>query len=560
MNINGMSTTRATLVLVVAFLFASWVPAFADEETRADKDPVDQFILDCVKRIRVKEVQPLPKAIKEFDDKYTDSCRERVEAEYKKHGHWFYCEDHQEHREDIRWDESVTYRVHKQLLSRYGSLEKLPNYSKENHQKAKEFWQKWQKPDGSYYNPFVEEDNGNSSNCNGKYVSMVMNLLGVERLQQSAEGGSANEEGSAKNDDGGAAQKGAAEFLSSMARGKINHGTMLASRMLGQIDSGQTEFIPVLERGLELGLSRISKYTGMFQGKDAQPLEHAWRDYTTTSEAMKGLLRVVGYMGTENMPYRHLRADTLLAKQAWFRKGEISVKRNTAEMMVQCLLESPYRNEELLEALEGHSKVILEGDPSKSHVTGDYAAYIIKMFGPYLHWEGYEESIPRTRFSQGVRSDWRVVIGPFGRCANLIRKRPEELFTHRDWTYEKYGLRSRNTVHENREVVDVVAASAEGWEERADDEGRTVLRREFDLQKATLENPHVKIKWSGGDIEILLNGILVKRKLVGLEDFGAVSIPDEVRRTLAPGTNALEVRSVRKAGKLSVNAGLIDWK
>ena len=562
MKVNVMIRNWVVLFAAVMFLFLSSNPAFADDAEKTDKSPVDMFILDCVKRIRVKNVQPLPKAIKEFDDKYTEYCRKRADAEYKKHGHWFYCEDNKEHRDDIRWDESVTYRVHKQLLNRYGSLEKLPNYSKENHQKAKEFWQKWQKEDGSFYNPLVQEDNGNNSNCNGKYVSIIMNILGAERLHTSTDGGAAKSTaaGAAKSTADVAATEDTKRFFSDMARGRMNHGTMLASRMLGQIDSGKTEYIPVLERGLELGLSRISKYTGMFQGKDAQPLDRAWRDYTTTSESMKGLLRMVGYMGTENMPYRHKRADTLLAKQDWMRKGEISVKRNTAEMMVQCMLESPYRNEELLKALEGHSKVILEGDPSRSHVTGDYAAYIIKMFGPYLHWEGYEESIPRTRFSQGVRSGWRVVIGPFGRCANLIKKRPEELFTHKDWTYEKYGLRSRNTAHENRKVIDVVAASAEGWAKSTDEEGRIALTREFDLNNATLENPYLKIKWAGGDIEILLNGVLVKKKLGGLEDFGAVYIPDDARKTLKAGTNTLVVRSAEKADGLSVNAGLIDWK
>ena len=161
----------------------------------------------------------------------------------------------------------------------------------------------------------------------------------------------------------------------------MNQGTSLASVLLGQIDGGKTEFIPVLERGLELGLTQLSQHTGMFQGKNAQPLARAWRDYTTTSEAMKGRLRIVAYMGTENLPFRQQRADTLIAKQEWCRKGTISVKRNTAEMMVQCLLESSYRGDELLEALDAHSKVILDGEPEKSHMTGDYASYVIKMFG-----------------------------------------------------------------------------------------------------------------------------------------------------------------------------------
>ena len=83
--------------------------------------------------------------LKEFNDKYTQYCLKRAEAEYKTHGRWFYCEDKKEFRGNIRWDEVITARVFMQLSLHYGSLEKIPNYSKENHQKAIEFWQKWQK-------------------------------------------------------------------------------------------------------------------------------------------------------------------------------------------------------------------------------------------------------------------------------------------------------------------------------------------------------------------------------------------------------------------------------
>lgn len=518
---------------------------FANPPNEGGQDPIDQFILACVKRMRVQKVQPQPDFVKEFDRKYTEYCRQRAEAEYKEHGRWFYCEDKKEFRDDTRWDECVTYRVYKQLLTRYGSLEKLPNYSVENHEKAKKFWRKWQKEDGSFYNIFLEEDGGSKENCNGKYVSMIMSLIGCEKRYQSS--------------GYGAAEVDTKRFLDSMARGKMNHGTSLAWVLFGQIDQGKTNYIPVLERGLELGLSRISVHTGMLQGRDAQPTDRAWRDYTTTSETMKGLLRMVAYMGTENLPYRHKRADTLLDKQEWFRKGTISVKRNTAEMMVQCLLESPYRSEELLKALEGHSEVILEGEPEKSHVTGDYASYVIKMFGPYLHWEGYEEAAPRTRFSQGAQSGWRVVVGPFGRCVNLIKKRPEERFGHEDWTYEKFGLRARNAAHEKRKVIDLVPASADEWSQSTNKRGQLVMERNFSLGQEKWQNPHLKIKWSGGDIEIRLNGVLVKRKLGGLPDFGAIHIPEEARKTLKEGKNSLTIRSMGKSDVLEVSAGLIDW-
>jgi hypothetical protein len=298
----------------------------------------------------------------------------------------------------------------------------------------------------------------------------------------------------------------------------------------------------------------------MFQGANANPKGAAWKAYKETADTMKGLLRYIAYMGTENIPYRHKRADTLIANQDWFRQSTISVKRNTAEMMVQCLMDSPYRSDELLKAFDGHSRVIMEGDPSQSHATGDYASYILMMFGSYLHWEGYEESTPRTPFTQGVEYGWRIEAGPFGRCVNIIKKRPEELLTHKDWSYEKYGLRARNAAHEKRKVIDVVDASSGDWAISTDDQGQVELKRTFTLGKEKLQNPYLKIKWSGGDIEILLNGVLVKKKLAGLADFGAVYIPDDARKTLKAGANTLVVRTVGKANELSVNAGIIDWK
>lgn len=546
MQLDMMSRPFMGLPAKIILSLILAIPTFATPTEESGEDPIDRFILNCVKRMRVEEVQPQPESVQEFDKKYTEYCRQRVEEEYRKHGRWFYCEDNKEFRDDIRWDECVTYRTYKQLLTRYGSLEKLPNYSKENHDKAKEFWQKWQKEDGSFYNIFVKEDDRDSDTCNGKYVSMIMNLLGCEKRY--------------KTSGYGAAEVDTERFLDSMARRKMNHGTSLASVLLGQIDQGRTDYIPVLERGLELGLSHISPHTGMFQGKNAQPLDRAWRDYTTTSEAMKGRLRIVAYMGTENLPYRNKRADTLIAKQEWCRKGTISVKRNTAEMMVQCLLESPYRSGELLEALDGHSKVILEGEPEKSHMTGDYASYVIKMFGPFLHWEGYEESAPRTRFTQGVQYGWRVEVGPFGRCANLIKKQPEELFTHKDWTYEKYGLRARNTAHEKRKVIEVVPASEEGWIKTTTEQGQLEMKRIFTLGEENLQNPYLKIKWTDSDIEIFLNGILVKKKLGGMPDFGAVHIPERARKTLKEGENTLSIRTVGRKDNLDLSAGMIEWR
>jgi len=349
--------------------------------------------------------------------------------------------------------------------------------------------------------------------------------------------------------------------LKQVAGGNMNHGLATVSTMLKLIHEGQTDYIPVLERAVELALSRLSPHTGMFHGPKGNPTGGAWRGYGTTADTMKGMSRLVGYMGVENLPYRHVRADKLIETQEQTRKGAVSVNRNTSEMMVQCLQESPHRRKELLEALDGHSKLIMEGEPWKNLITGGYAEYGLAIFGPYLNWEGYEDTHPPLRFTTGAAHDYRVEVGPFGRCVNVIKKRPEELLWDKNWSYAKYGLRARNTAHENRKVIDVVPASAEDWTRSVDKEGRIILTRTLSLEKVGLENPYLKIKWSGGDIEILMNGVLVKKKLVGLADFGAVHIPEEARKTLKAGKNTLVVRTVGKTDSPpTISAGLIDWK
>ena len=149
--------------------------------------------------------------------------------------------------------------------------------------------------------------------------------------------------------------------------------------------------------------------------ESAQPLYNT-SGYGTTANSIKGLTRLICYMGLENVPYRYVQADMLLENQSPFRSGGVSLVRNTNEMFMQCLMESPYRREELLAAMDGHSGHILSGSPWRSHITGDYAMYCLAMLGPFLHWQGYEESTPRTKFYQGVAHYWRVEVGPFGRC------------------------------------------------------------------------------------------------------------------------------------------------
>jgi hypothetical protein len=85
-----------------------------------------------------------------------------------------------------------------------------------------------------------------------------------------------------------------------------------------KIHEGETDYIPILERGIELAISHLSPYTGMFHDSSDIPPGDIWSKYKTTMDAMKGLARMIGYMGIENIPYRHKRADVLIEKPGIF--------------------------------------------------------------------------------------------------------------------------------------------------------------------------------------------------------------------------------------------------
>ncbi len=500
---------------------------------------LERCFKDNIKDIRLKGKIKPPKNVSTFLDKYSQYCEKRATSEIEAHGRWFYCEDKKEFGGDIRWDEVVTYRIYSQLLDHYGSLEKLPGYTPARLKKARLFWQKWQKPNGSWINHLTRK--GTPRQCNGKYVGVILKLLNTNPLYQTT--------------GHGAFEIDTQKCFREIAARKMNHGTAHLSSMLNQIQDGNVALIPAFERAVELAMREISNVTGMFHGPNGKG--GYWNRYGATAETMKGLLRLIAYLGLENIPYRSVRADSLIENQKPMRAASLSVKRNTAEMFVQCMLESPYRNKELLEALKKHSVVILKNQPHQSHVTGDYAAYVLQIFGPFLHWEGYEDSTPRTRFYQGMQNDYRVEVGPYGRAVNLIPKKPEEKIDHPEWSYEKCNLRMRNLVHRSREIIEIVPASASTWDKNI---RSGVISMNFSLEDLKLENPYIKLRWSGDNIEILLNDVPVKRKIGEFKDYGAICIPSNIVKSLKVGVNKLSIRPLHGKEIINLSAGIIDWK
>lgn len=538
---NFFENWKCILFLILLTIpFELQAQIFPPNLTNAQLKKLDQFVLDYIREMRVKDRQPQPEFIQKFNREYTGLCLDRAEKDFKKYGHWFYCVGLNGYP-----DEVVTFRVYAQLIHYYGNLEKVPGYTPEKRRNAIAFWQSWQNEDGSFKNPVFP-----GKKSNGKYVPSVLELLGGKPLY--------------KTSGYGATKIDTEYFLHQCDSNHLNHAMARAAVMFTRIHEGETAYIPVLERGIELALTHMCPETGMFQGVNCDPSRgEAWSDYGATVETMKGLARLIGYMGTENIPFRHVRADNLIRNQKFFRKGEVSVIRNTAEMYMHCLFESSYRQDDLLQAMAGNAQAMFSTAnwrTSFESAGGDYVAYALTIFGPFLHWEGYENTTPRTPFYQGVAHDWRVVIGPFGRCANVIKKMPQEIFWNGQWSYDKYGLRARDDLHERKKVYDIIPASEEGWQRSKDAQGRTVLKRTFTLTEPLPEEPYLKIKWTGGDIEIYINGILTRKKLGGLNDYGAIYINPTVRKSLHPGRNTITIRQLQNTKEvLNVNVGLIDW-
>jgi len=551
--------TFKKIVLIAGLLFAASVMSMADMLGPDNLSPeqnqiIEKYRLDFIKANRRGEKQQMPEFFKTFKEKYNEYCLKLAQEEHKKHGRWFYCQDYDKFGDGYkRWDEVVTYKIYWSLINYYGGLEKIPGYSEENQEKAIKFWQSWQQPDGSFNNPFDA-----NTPINYKYVPNILELLGAKALYKSTIG----IKGGSEKIDLNTFWSGCTTFHG------LNGQAAVASEMFTRIHEGKTEYVPALERGIEIFLSRMNSVTGMFH-EDKIPQNKQWSEYGSTANHMKCLSRLVGYSGVENMPYRHRRADTLIANQRYFQFADVAVLRNTAEMYMQCIEESPYRREALLKALAKNAQAYYNDEPWKSHLTGDYTIYAIQMFGPLLNWDGYEKKAPRTPHYNGIANSYRIVIGPFGRCANIIEKTPEEMPWHKDWSIEKYGLQTRNTEYDRREVVDIVpVCQNDDWQESRDAQGRFVLTQTFNLKDTELENPYLKIQWSGGDIEIYINNIFVKKKLAGLNQpkditlskFGAVYIPSQARKALQKGQNIIKIISNRNADNApQVRMGLIDW-
>ena len=533
-----------TAAFVYSFaIFNAHAQLVPEDLTTEQLQKFDNYMLENIERIRMPESQSQPDKIAVFNEKYSELCLKRAEAEYAAHGKWFYCEDKGEFGGGIRWDEVVTYRIYWQLFARYGSLEKIPNYSKQNHQKAIAFWREWQRDNGVFYNAITGRGTGADKNCNGKYVPAILKLLGAEPKHKAS--------------GHGASEINVQQMFKQVRGRQMNHGTAPLAALVQQVQEGQNDKIPAVEHVVELAVAQISQHTGMLNGRNNPG--GGWAGYGATAESMKGYLRLIGYLGVENMPYRKQRADTLLENQAIMRGRGVSVTRNTAEMMIQSLLESSYKQDELLVALNEHSKLILSGKPWNSHISGDYAAYALMMFGPYLNWEGYEGRTPRTPWPLGMANDWRIVVGPYWRCASMIKRSPEEMMWHKDWSIEQYGLHARNAEHEKRQIQDIVPASTQGWVVGTDKEGRALRTKTFELPAGELHDLYVKIKWDS-DIEIFVNDLLVAKKLGKMSDYGGVHIPESIRKTLKHGKNKLVIRTVEKSHQFTADAGLIAWR
>ena len=507
------------------------------------------FQQENLRHLRLQEQRPTPEFVRQYNRLATAAAERDVLADQEKTGRWFFTNNR---AGGANGPEYATVLRYSQMLISYGSLEELPGYSTDNYDEAVRFWQSWQDPKtGRFRN--VDDP---AAPINGKYLPELLQMLKVAPLHPwMADGGG--------DLDVEAVTRTCARrpwFSTQFHSATFQHACMLSA-----IHEGHLEYIPHLEHGLELLLPLINPQTGMLGGPGNLEGPN-WSGYSATADTLKGGGPVVGYMGIENLPHRHRRADHLLRNVQHFCRGDVPVQRNMLEACVHSITESTYRRKELYDAVGQIANSATHGTPWDSQGTASYVTYLFCLAGGFLNWDMYDGRLPLTPqiLNNGVFHDWRILIGPYGRVANVYQKPADESFWNPNWSYawyQKNGYAVRNDQHDRRAIRDIVPMTADGWQSGKDAQGRFAGEKTLTIPPGAmpLECPFLKMTWDS-PITIFVNGERVSQKLGTLDEPGGVLLPGPVAATLKAGANTVRVHSVAKArGAHKVAVGLIDW-
>jgi hypothetical protein len=507
------------------------------------------FQQDNLRHLRLGQPQPTPEFVQRYNRLATAAAERDILADQQKTGRWFFAYNR------VGGDNGPEYAtVHRysQLLISYGNLENLPGYSKDNHDQAVRYWQSWQDPiTGRFRN--VDDP---TAPINGKYMPEVLRMLKVAPLYPwMADGG------------GGLDPESVTRICTRRPwyPTQFHSATFQHACMLTAIHEGHLEYVPHLEQGLELLLPMINPRTGMLGGPDNLAGSN-WSDYSATADTLKGGARLVGYMGVENLPHRHKRADHLLRNLDHFRRS-VAVQRNMLEACVHSITESTYRRRELRAAIAQIANSAMHGAPWETQHTASYVTYLFCLAGGVLHWDMYDGRLPLTPqvLNNGVFHDWRILIGPYGRVATVYKKPADESFWNSNWSNEQYQQHSyaaRNDQHDRRTIHEVVPIRSEGWIFSQGPHGHFVGETTLTLPPGSLplKYPFLKMTWTS-PITIWINGKKAAQKMGTMEEPGGVFLPEEVAATLKPGTNTIRVKTLAESATAPrVAVGLIDWQ
>ena len=179
----------------------------------------------------------------------------------------------------------------------------------------------------------------------------------------------------------------------------------------------------------------------------------------------------------------------------------------------------------------------------------------------------YDGRLPPTPqvVNNGVLHDWRILIGPYGRVANVHKKPADESFWNPNWSHARYQESSyavRNDQHDRRVINEVVPMAADGWEFSRAPQGRFVGERTLTMppDAEPPEYPFLKMTWDS-PITITVNGKMVSQKLGTMPEPGGVFLPGPVAATLEARSVTVRVQTLAKASAPPrVAVGLIDWR
>ena len=508
------------------------------------------FQLDNLRHLRLRDQRPTPDFVRRYNRLATAAAEAEVLADQQKTGRWFFAFNR---AGGANGPEYATVHRYAQMLISYGSLEALPGYSKLNHEQAVRYWQSWQDPvTGRFRN--VDDP---AAPINGKYMPELLRML----------------EAAPKHPwmaDGGAGLDVDAVTRTCARRpwfsGQFHAATFQHTCMLSAIHEGQAEYLPHLEHGLELLLPLINPTTGMLGGPD-DPEGAVWATYGASADTLKGGSRLVGYMGIENLPHRHERADHLLRNVAHFCRGDVAVQRNMLEACVHCITESTCRRDELYDAVRRIAESAMHGSPWDSQASANYITYLFCLAGGMLNWDMYDGRLPLTPqiLNNGVLHDWRILIGPYGRVANVYRKADDESFWSPDWSdprYQQCSYAARNDQHDRRVIHEIVPMTDGNWQFTRDAEGRFVGETTLAVPPGAtpLACPFLKMTWDR-PVTIALNGKQVAQKLGTMAEAGGVFLPGPLAATVKAGANTVRVHGAAGADAAPrVAVGLIDWR